>query len=97
MNAGRSRSARRWLTSGLVASTLLLSAAGCPARHTRDYGSGECVEYTPTCIWGTAVCEVDDRGCRVCTCAADGAPGRLQSDPSYAPRPVDPNDRGGRP
>lgn len=84
----------------LLATTLLLmtwASIGCNTRQTKNYGAGECLQYTPTCIWGVSVCDVDERGCRVCTCAERGAPGRLQNDPSYTPEPIDPRDRGGRP
>jgi hypothetical protein len=85
---------RRWFLAGsLLVATL--GVFGCNTRQTKNYGAGKCVEYTPTCIWGVAVCYIDKRGCRVCTCAERGAPGR--HDPSYSPEPIDPNDRGGRP
>ncbi|MEZ4267464.1 MAG: hypothetical protein R3F39_13885 [Myxococcota bacterium] len=88
-------SRRTFLAALLLA--LACGALGCNTRQTKNFGAGECLQYTPTCIWGVAVCDVDKRGCRVCTCAERGAPGRMQNDRSYSPEPIDPDSRSGRP
>ncbi|MCB9729797.1 MAG: hypothetical protein H6744_15160 [Deltaproteobacteria bacterium] len=95
--ARRPRLARSALFALAALALLALGALGCHTRQTRDYGAGECVEYTPVCIWGTPVCDIDKRGCRVCTCAERGSPSRLDSDPAHDPQPVDPRDGPGRP
>ena len=37
----------------------------------KDYGFGECTEYTPIC--DHLICERDVKGCEVCTCSEDNS------------------------
>jgi hypothetical protein len=53
----------RCLLGSLPLAAMLL---GCVT--TEDYGYGECREYSPVCIFGEEVCEVDEKGCEFCTC-----------------------------
>ena len=45
---------------------MVLTLPGCWT--LKDYGSGKCREYKPSCWGGDPVCETDKKGCVVCTC-----------------------------
>jgi len=57
----------------LAFSLTLLVLEGCVA--TRDYGRGQCFEYSDfVCFNGDKCCRTDDKGCKVCTCQSPCSP-----------------------